>query len=92
MHNALEIKNLSKKYIGFSLDNINFHIPAGKVLGLVGENGAGKSTTTKAILDMVQRDSGEIIILGKDNRNNLKLTLISKKDLFFLMPSLFFCE
>ena len=47
--NALEIKNLSKSFKGFKLDNIGFTLPSGCILGLVGENGAGKSTTIKLI-------------------------------------------
>jgi len=72
--NALEIKNLTKKFKGFTLDNINLTLPSGCVLGLIGENGAGKSTTIKLILDIIHKDSGTITILGKDNENNINLT------------------
>ena len=72
--NAIEIKNLTKSYKDFTLDNLNLSLPQGCIMGLVGENGAGKSTTIKLILDMIKKDSGTIILLGKDNRNNLKLT------------------
>ena len=51
--NALEIKNLTKTYESFKLDNLNLTLPKGCVLGLIGENGAGKSTTIKLILDIV---------------------------------------
>lgn len=67
MENALEIKNLSKKYPEFALDNINITLPAGCIMGFIGENGAGKSTTIKAILDLIEKDSGEITILGETN-------------------------
>ncbi|CDM70220.1 ABC transporter ATPase [Clostridium bornimense] len=67
MENALEIKNLSKKYPEFTLDNINITLPAGCIMGFIGENGAGKSTTIKAILDLIEKDSGEITILGETN-------------------------
>lgn len=67
MGNALEIKKLSKKYPEFALDNINITLPAGCIMGFIGENGAGKSTTIKAILDLVKKDSGEITILGETN-------------------------
>ena len=53
--NAIEVKNLSKHYKGFSLENISFSLPSGCIMGLVGENGAGKSTTIKLILDMIQK-------------------------------------
>lgn len=74
MTNALEIRNLTKNYGDFSLDNLNLTLPSGCIMGLIGENGAGKSTTIKLILDMVKRDSGTITILGKDNREDLRLT------------------
>ena len=65
--NALEIKNVSKSFSGFCLDNISLTLPSGCIMGLIGENGAGKSTTIKLILDMLHKDSGTITILGKDN-------------------------
>ena len=76
--NAIEIKNLSKRYPGFALDNLNLTLPQGYIMGLIGENGAGKSTTIKLILNMIRRDSGIITILGKDNRDNIRL---SKEDI-----------
>lgn len=72
--NALEIRDLSKSYKGFSLDHLNLTLPSGCIMGLIGENGAGKSTTIKLILDMISKDSGSITILGRDNRDNLRLT------------------
>lgn len=64
--NALELKNVCKSYPSFSLKDISFALPCGCIMGLVGENGAGKSTTIKLILDMVQRDSGSITVFGKE--------------------------
>ncbi|MCH5300002.1 MAG: ABC transporter ATP-binding protein [Ruminococcus sp.] len=72
--NAIEIKDLSKSYKGFTLDRLNLTLPNGCIIGLIGENGAGKTTTIKLILDMISRDSGSITILGKDNKDNLLLT------------------
>lgn len=72
--NAIEVKDLCKSYSQFSLDHLDLSLPAGCILGLIGENGAGKSTTIKLILDMVKRDSGTVTLLGKDNRDNLRLT------------------
>lgn len=72
--NALEMKNLCKSYQDFTLDHLNLTLPCGCIMGLVGENGAGKSTTIKLILDMVHRDSGSVKILGRDNRDELSLT------------------
>ena len=71
--NAIEIRDLCKHYPGFSLDHVNLTLPCGCIMGLVGENGAGKSTTIRLILDMIARDSGTITLLGKDNRENIRL-------------------
>ena len=80
--NALEIRNLTKVYPGFTLDNLNLSLPKGCIMGLIGENGAGKSTTIKLILDMIHKDSGTITILGKDNQDNIELT---KEDIGVVM-------
>lgn len=72
--NALEIRDLTKHYAGFSLDHLNLTLPWGCIMGLVGENGAGKSTTIKLILNTVSRDGGTVTILGRDNRENLCLS------------------
>ncbi len=82
--NALEIRNLCKSYPGFTLDNLNLTLPSGCIMGLIGENGAGKSTTIKLILDMIHKDSGTITILGRDNEDNLRLT---KEDLGVVMDN-----
>ncbi|MGM9624828.1 MAG: ABC transporter ATP-binding protein, partial [Eubacteriales bacterium] len=70
--NAIEIKNLTKAYPGFTLDHLNLTLPSGCIMGLIGENGAGKSTTIKLILDMIRKDSGTVTIFGKDNGDNIK--------------------
>ena len=70
MENILEIKNLSKKYNGFELRNVNIELPKGIIMGFIGENGAGKTTTIKSILNIINRDSGEIKIFGLDNKEN----------------------
>ena len=61
----ISIENLVKKYDGFEL-NISMEIPSGKVSGLVGKNGAGKSTTIKSILGLVKPNSGKVVLMGKD--------------------------
>lgn len=68
MNNILEIKNLNKTYNRFKLKNINFELPKGMIMGLIGENGAGKSTTIKSILNIIKIDSGEIKIFDKNSR------------------------
>lgn len=67
MKNSIEIQGLNKKYDSFSLDNVSFNVPAGSVVGFVGENGAGKTTTLKIIIDAVKKDSGTVKILGMDS-------------------------
>ncbi len=69
MENCIEIKGISKKYAQFTLDNVSFSVPCGTVMGFIGENGAGKSTTIKAILGIMKPDSGEITVLGESSRN-----------------------
>ena len=71
--NAIEIKGLCKSYKDFKIDNIDLTLPGGCVIGLIGENGAGKSTTIKLILNIAFKDSGTIKILGKDNEKELDL-------------------
>ena len=66
---AIEARGLCKKYRGFALDNIDLMLPRGLVMGLIGENGAGKSTTIKTILGVVNRDGGEVKLLGRDNND-----------------------
>lgn len=72
--NALELRNVSKKFYGFALDNLSLTLPSGCIMGLIGENGAGKSTTIKLILDLIRKDSGSITILGRDNGEDIRLT------------------
>lgn len=65
--NAIEISGVTKRYDGFTLDNISFNVPVGSIMGFIGQNGAGKSTTIKAILNIIAIDSGKITVLGKDH-------------------------
>jgi len=67
MENILEIKNLKKKFGQFGVENVSFSLPKGYIMGFVGKNGAGKTTTIKSILNMLNRDEGEIKIFGLDN-------------------------
>ncbi|QFT87650.1 ABC transporter ATP-binding protein YtrB [Bacillus sp. THAF10] len=63
---ALDIKNLSKKYEHFHLKDVSFQLKKGYIMGFIGANGAGKTTTIKSILNLIQTDSGEVSILGKN--------------------------
>ncbi len=65
MDNILEVKGLCKAYRGFALENVTFSVPRGYIMGFIGPNGTGKTTTIKSILGMVRPDSGEIGLLGQ---------------------------
>lgn len=69
--NAINISNLTKNYNGFKLDNVSFSLPQGCILGLIGENGAGKSTTIRSILGSIKYD-GNIEVLGQPISAKLK--------------------
>ncbi len=66
MENSIEIKGLCRKYPQFQLKDISFNVPSGTVMGFIGENGAGKSTTIKAILGLLNKGEGSIKVLGED--------------------------
>ena len=70
MNDYLEVRNLSKSFEGFQLHNITFTLPKGYIMGLIGPNGSGKTTTIKLILNMLKRTSGEVKILGFDSITN----------------------
>ncbi len=70
--NAIEIKDLRKSFSGFCLDNVNLTLPTGCIMGLIGENGAGKSTMIKLILNMIRKDSGTVTLFGKNHEANIQ--------------------
>ena len=80
--NVLEINNLSKKYEKFELKNINLKIPEGSILGLIGQNGAGKSTIIKSIMNIIPYDSGSIKING--NNVNIKNEISIKEEIGYV--------
>lgn len=63
--NAIEIRDLCKDYGDFQLDHVNLTLPEGCVMGFIGENGAGKSTTIHILLDLIRADSGEVLLYGE---------------------------
>ena len=65
-NNILEIRGLTKHYSDFTLQDLNLELPYGCIMGLMGENGAGKSTTIKAALNLIHRDGGTIRMFGED--------------------------
>lgn len=89
MKNAIEIKDLEKKYDKFELGKISLDIPSGLIVGLIGENGAGKTTLIKSILNIIKIDNGSIKIFDKDFRiqeNKIK------EDIGVVLDNTFFPE
>ena len=68
MENAIELTGLAKRYDEFTLAPLMLSLPAGCIMGLIGENGAGKSTTIRLMLDLIARDGGEARLFGRDVR------------------------
>lgn len=66
MNHALTISGLTKTYPDFVLDHVSFTVPSGSIVGLIGENGAGKSTTIHAAIGLIQKEAGHAAILGKE--------------------------
>ena len=66
VRNVIELKNVTKDYGDFKLDDVSFSVPEGTICGFIGQNGAGKTTTIKAILDVICVDMGEITVFGQD--------------------------
>lgn len=67
--NAIDCRGLRKTYEGFALHDLSFSLPSGTILGLVGENGAGKSTTLRLLMNTIGRDAGSVSLLGVDNQS-----------------------
>ena len=84
----LQIENLTRQYPGFLLDHISFSIPKGSIMGLIGENGAGKSTTIKAALNLIKRDEGKVTFWGQD----LSLSEGLKEDIGVVFDGINFYE
>ena len=72
-NNVIELKNVTKNYGDFVLEDVTFSIPEGSVCGFIGQNGAGKTTTINLILDIIRRDSGEIRMFGESIDADLSL-------------------
>ncbi|WP_018753020.1 ABC transporter ATP-binding protein [Paenibacillus sanguinis] len=66
MDAILQVENLTKQYTDFKLDHVSFSVPKGTIMGLIGENGAGKSTTIHAILDLIHKDEGTVTFWGQE--------------------------
>lgn len=89
MENILEIQGLCKKYKGFELKDVSFSLPKGYIMGFVGQNGSGKTTTIRSILNMANINSGKISVFGLDSSADSKKI---KERTGVVFDSLYFAE
>ena len=89
MENILEINGLCKSYEDFALKDVSFSLPKGFIMGFVGENGSGKTTTIRAILNMAKIDGGKISVFGLDSVTD---TIAVKERLGVVFDSLYLAE
>lgn len=89
MENILEIKGLNKAYDGFALKDVTFALPRGFIMGFVGQNGSGKTTTIRSILNMAKKDSGKISVFGLDSETD---TIEIKQRLGVVFDSLYLAD
>ena len=89
MENILEISGLNKKYDDFALRDVSFALPKGYIMGFVGQNGSGKTTTIRSILNMAKKDSGKITVFGLDSVTD---TIAIKERLGVVFDSLYLAE
>ena len=87
MTNCIEVRGLCKSYGDFALKDVDLTLPGGSILGLIGENGAGKTTVIKCILNLIHRDAGTIRLLGYDN---VKEERLAKEDVGIVLDECFF--
>lgn len=90
MKNAIEVKNIIKKYDDkFTLGSINLEIPEGMIIGFIGENGAGKTTFIKTILNILHPEDGMVKIFDKDiDKQESEI----KEDVGVVLDNMFFPE
>ena len=89
MENILEISGLNKSYGDFALKDVSFSLPKGYIMGFVGQNGSGKTTTIRSILNMAKTDSGKISVFGLDSVND---TIEIKQRTGVVFDSLYLAE
>ena len=87
MEYNLEITDLEKTYQDFHLNHMNIKLPKGKIIGLIGENGSGKTTTIKALLNLISYEKGSIKIFGKNSKN---LTKAEREQIGVVLDDSFF--
>ena len=91
MKTVLQLKNIFKQYKRFLLSDISFSVRSGSVCGLVGVNGAGKSTTIRILADLIQQDSGEVLLWGRDRKTcnqNARIGYVMDSSYFYEMQSI----
>ena len=88
--NSIEVKNLTKSFSDFTLKDLSFNVPSGTIMGLVGENGAGKSTAIKLIMNTLKADNGEVSVLGVSNLSEEFTNL--KQDIGVVLDEAYFPE
>ena len=88
MDAILQINNLTKHYPSFTLDHVTFDLPKGAIMGLIGENGAGKSTTINAILNLIHKDEGSVTFWGEELSSSKQL----KEDIGVVFDGINFYE
>ncbi|PIC68181.1 sodium ABC transporter ATP-binding protein [Sporosarcina sp. P21c] len=70
MENIVEVRDLTKQFKGFALNNLNFDIKKGFITGFIGANGAGKTTTIRCLMDLIRSEQGEIRVFGQSHDNH----------------------
>ncbi|RIM88787.1 ATP-binding cassette domain-containing protein, partial [Staphylococcus shinii] len=68
--NAIELNAVNYQYKEFKLNNISFEVPQGFVTGFIGANGVGKTTLIRLIMDLIEPESGEILVFNKQMKIN----------------------
>lgn len=96
-NNALEINNLTKTFKDFTLKDVSLSIPKGTVMGLIGQNGAGKTTIIKLIMNIIGKDTGNIKVYGLDNIENEievknKIGYVADEDYLYINANLTKCR
>lgn len=89
MDYILEVDKLSRRFDAFQLNEISFKIKPGYIMGFIGANGSGKTTTIKLIMNLIRKDSGEIKLFGKDN---IEFEKEVKDRIGFVYDDLYFYE
>ena len=88
--NAIELSHVTKHFPGFTLQDLSLTVPSGTICGLVGENGAGKSTTIRLLMGALRPDSGTCTVLGADSASPEFLSL--KEDIGVVLDEAYFPE